>query len=306
MKECFVITTYCNTQEKIIALNRTIDNIKQYGLDIMLHAHYPLSDDIQKKVNHYYYSSNNPILHDRYNLFWHFVDNYRLEIKISDYYYTVLKAWSESINILSNNYDKIHIINYDTHIEPALFNLSRINDKSLFLQNSDLSKNYIITTYFCLNKKSFNFFRENITQQKYESFKSDSKFLPLVEEYIPSFTIGDDFYQIPHTDYNQCELLKYDIKADTRFEFNKTFTFKSNKVFIGEYDNSTQILFFDLKEKIRVQIENYSDIELDSNYLMDLKIPFNQINNLKIKINDELISEKFIERCSSLHCKIYQ
>ena len=112
MKECIAITTYCNTKEKINALNRTIDNIKQYGLPIFIHAHYPLNDEIQKKVHSYHYSSDNPIS-GRYNVFWYYTENYKLELTAHEITYTVLKAWDESIKICSAENIRIKYISYN-------------------------------------------------------------------------------------------------------------------------------------------------------------------------------------------------
>ena len=90
MKECFAITTYCDSDKKVKILNETIDNLKKFNIDIAIHAHYPLSNEIQNKVNFYFYSSDNPIL-PRFNIFWHFIEFYKLEYIQHDYAYTIMK-----------------------------------------------------------------------------------------------------------------------------------------------------------------------------------------------------------------------
>jgi hypothetical protein len=314
MKECFAITTYCNTEEKIQALNKTINNIKQYGLPIFIHAHYPLNDQIQKKIHSYFYSSDNPIL-PRWNAFWYDIDKYRLEIKVYDYYYTTLKGWSESIKIL-DEFDRIHMINYDTNLYPELFMLSRKYEKSLFLENPHPTKKYIRPTYFCLNKASFNFFRENITLQKYlECDLRNGQFLPLIEEFIPSFITSDEFFQIPQSEYDSKRLLEYDIMADTRFEWNKTLYLNGTKFFIGEDEGIAKILFFDVEDKREVFISvYYNDNVFDnsffnsdasSTHLITLDDPFNNIKNLAISINGVFVSNDIIQKLIHLESKIY-
>ena len=133
MKECFGITSYCNNQEKLDLLNSTIEKIKRFNLPIILHAHYPVPVEIQKKVDYYYYSSDNPIL-DRFNMLWRKVGKYQLELIVYDYGYTVAKGWREIIEHM-RDYDRIHIINYDTNVTQELFNLSQTSDKSLFLEH---------------------------------------------------------------------------------------------------------------------------------------------------------------------------
>lgn len=298
MKECFAISTYCNTKEKNILLDKSIDNLKQYDLDIMIHAHYPLSFDIQKKVNYYYYSSYNPVLRYRYNIFTYHYRNYTLSIKVYDYTYTVLKGWSEMIKIL-NDFDKIHIINYDSNITPELFNLSKKYNKSLCLE--DKNPKYADVIYMCLKNDSYGFFQENITLEKYLNFISEDKFLTKIEEFLPSFIKNNEnFYFIKNDEYNQNELRKYDIKTESRFDWDKSLTFNGIKIFIGYLNDNLQALFFNIKKKTKIEINDYT-FEIDDDFLYDFKI--NKIK--KIKINDEELSSNFIDQFFYLETKIY-
>ena len=315
MKECFIITTYCNTEEKLLALNRTIENIKQYELPIFIHAHYPLSDNIQKKAHSYFYSSENPIIKTRWNIFWYFTDKYKLEIKVHDYFFTVLKAWKESIRIM-DDYDRIHMINYDTNLYPELFALSKkYDDKSLFLENVTSQPQYMIdnvtyinTLYFCLNKKSFNFFIENITLEKYLSFPLHTQFLPLVEEIISSFTIGEDFFHIPMTEYSVERLFENDIISDTRFNWNKSLSLNDTKIFIGEMDGSAKILFFDVEKSLKIDVivnDKVGSFNVESTQIFDLELPFNKITSIGLRVNNQPVDEDLIKTFFKLECKIY-
>ena len=64
MKECFVITSYCNTPNRVEELKKCINNIKRFNKDILIHAHYPLDLEIQKSVDYYIYDSTNPVIRD--------------------------------------------------------------------------------------------------------------------------------------------------------------------------------------------------------------------------------------------------
>jgi hypothetical protein len=307
MKECFAITTYCNTSEKIQTLLKTIDNVKQYELPIFVHAHYPLPDVIQRNVHSYFYSSNNPILKNRFNKFWYSVERYKLEITVYDYYFTTLKGWDESIKIC-DDYDKIHIINYDANITPDLFSISQKYDKSIFLQNPDntLKTRHILPTYFCLKKESFDFFRENITMEKYIGFREISTwpFLPLIEEFIPYFTVGDNFLMIPNTDYDHIKLLENDIASDTRFNWEKSLCFGNTKIFIGDYNNSQHILFFDIKRPITVLIStknSHITQPLSSATLIKLY----ETDDLMIYVDGVPIGRDLIQKFSDLECKFF-
>lgn len=308
MKECFAITSYCNTAEKVNILEKTINNINQYGLDVIVHAHHPLSIDIQKIVKSYFYSSENPILKTRFNKFWYFTHPYKLEITVYDYYFTTLKGWTELIDICQN-YDRIHILNYDANISNDFFNLSRKYSQSIFLQNKDTSSNYILPIYFCLNKISFDYFKSNITLEKYLAFnKPNGPFLPLIEEFIPTFIIGDEFLTIPHWEYDESALLKYDVMADTRFYWDKTLDIGVAKIFIGEYKDIARALFFDIKESIEISIIINGRVlsgKSSETEFFNLGLPFRHINNLQIKINDMFLPDDLIKKFFQLECKIY-
>jgi hypothetical protein len=310
--ECFAITSYCNTERKLDILNRTIDNIKQFGLPIFLHAHYPIPESIQNKVHSYFYSSDNPVF-NRYNKFWWINDEYRLEITEYDYYYTTVKQWNESIKIL-NDYEKIHMINYDSNIYPELFDISRKINKSIFLGHnySRINEQQIFLLYFCLNKKSFDFFRDNITLRKYIGFweQVHTQFIPHVEEYLGTFiTNNDDFYIVPHTEVRFDELLKYDINTDARFK-DDTEKIEGTKIFIGEFNNIAAILFYFVEKEIKVDIV-VNDTEricenISSTRLVDLKLPFSEIKNLEIQVDGVNVKDAMIKRFIRLESKIYK
>jgi hypothetical protein len=307
--ECIAITSYCNTERKLDILNRTIDNVKQYNLPVFIHAHYPLADEIQKKVHSYFYSSDNPIL-NRYNLFWTWADSYKLEIRVYDMTFTTLKGWNESIQILKD-YERIHIINYDTNLTPDVFNLSRKYKQSMFLQNKNTERNYDLITYFCLNKKSFDYFRENLTLEKYLTCTHPGEFIPPPEEFVPMFTIGDDFFQVPNTEFSQDELLKYDIANENRFIWDKELKINGAKIFMGEFNNSANILFFDIVDNLKIEV-NLNDkilnqtIEPGKSQLIDLGVRFKDIRVIKIAVNNISINANLIAKFFQLECKIYQ
>jgi hypothetical protein len=314
--ECFAITTYCNTEKKIQALNRTIDNLKQYGLPIFIHAHYPLSNEIQNKVDSYYYSSDNPVL-SRYSAFWHDTGRFKLEIRVYDTNFTQLKAWSEIIRTLCD-YERIHIINYDANITPDVFALSKKYSKSFFLQNPDTSGNYIFATYFCLDKSMYSYFRENITFEKYLYYPQSDQFLPKMEEFIPSF-LNDNFNIVPYSEYDIHKMMEYDVVSDTRFDWENSLTLGDVKVFVGEIDGKAKVLFFDVKKDVNISICTFRKLPvkvgdfmggqiggvINSETLFSTDIPFNDIDKLIIKVDEVTVRDELIKKLFALESKIY-
>ena len=298
MKECFAITSYCDTEEKIEILNKTINNLKQYNIDIMVHAHYPV--DVQNNVNFYFYSSDNPILYNRWNYCNYFSNDHILEMKMYDFSYTVLKGWSEIINILCD-YDKIHFINYDTNLTTYIFELSKKYDKSIFLKN--VKNDCYNLLYFCLKHESFDFFKNNIKLQDWLNFTPNHTNIPIAEEYIPTFTSGDEFLKINYDDYDHLELVRNNVSSDNNLyhdDLYKFLTLENNKIMIGNYNNNLGILFFDVKKEIITEIFIDNDIVhsivITNDYFFNIEIPKDNFNKLKIKINNQFINNDLIKR----------
>ena len=321
--ECFAITSYCNNENKVKTLNKTIDNIKQYGLPIFVHAHYPLPDEIQKKVDFYFYSSDNPIF-TRFNTFQGFTEGYEMTITEYDSYYTAMKGWDESIKILSE-YEKIHLINYDTNVYPELFEMFRHSNKSTFLQHNYFARNkpHIFLLYFCLHKNDYKFFRENITLDKYIGYWaiSQSTFLPHIEELIGSFVSNNiNYHVIPYTEYSFDKIMETDVSMDARWNWDKTGQLENCKIFIGENNGKASILFYDVMKIIQFEIGVYrkgpftQGMSMGGNMggsfgstnLTQLEFPMNEIERLTIRLDGVSTDETLIRRFFNLNPKIHR
>jgi uncharacterized protein YcfL len=321
MKECFAITSYCNSNEKIKILNNTIDNLKLFNIDIILHTHIPLDSEIQKKVNLYYYSSDNPIL-PRYNLFWYDVYNFRLEYKKYDVAFAVMKQWKEIINI-AKDYDVIHFINYDINISQEIYDLTIKNittyNKSVFYENF-VSPNLVQVINFSLLKNDFINFSLHLDKDEYLRYPSSNNLLPSIEEYITS-TINNDYRIIPLVEYDEYikSLLQYEINEiildgnikninpyikleNNYYQYSKLGSLVFSEmigynIFIGFYNYDYYVFLFNIQEKIIIDINNKS-FEISEKYIL-FKLEEN------IKINNIHIDEYLIDSFKKLDCKIY-
>ena len=187
MKEAFLITSYCDTEKKQQALISTINTLKKYDADICIHSHYwDVPTTIQKQVDYYLYSSNNPIFYDNLLAFWYLVmDKYRLSIHSYDYGYTVLKQYKEGLSYLfSVGYEKVHIINYDINVNDYLIEKLRSSDNVFFGVNDD---RWVYTTHFSVTKEFSDKVMDNITEETYYNYSKsriDMGILPVMEVYF--------------------------------------------------------------------------------------------------------------------------
>ena len=62
IKKVALISTYCDTQEKIDVLIKNIDNVKTYGLDVIVISPIFLPEYVQTKCDYFLLTKDNPVL----------------------------------------------------------------------------------------------------------------------------------------------------------------------------------------------------------------------------------------------------
>ena len=70
MKKVALISTYCDTQEKLDVLEKNINNVKTCGLDVIVISPIFLPENIQKKCDYFFLMKDNvnPIWEDENNI----------------------------------------------------------------------------------------------------------------------------------------------------------------------------------------------------------------------------------------------
>jgi hypothetical protein len=123
--ELVMIGTYPNTKSREKLTLECIESVKKLGRKIMLVSHYPVSFEIQEKVDYYIYDKYNPNTeHSYYTKFYNYKHNFDVEINING-----LKNTNQSLPVLTNlingfksakdlNFDKVFYITYDVILNP--------------------------------------------------------------------------------------------------------------------------------------------------------------------------------------------
>lgn len=62
MKKVALISTYCDTHEKLEVLSKNIDNVKTFGMDVIVISPFFLPEHIQKKCDYFFLMKDNPVL----------------------------------------------------------------------------------------------------------------------------------------------------------------------------------------------------------------------------------------------------
>lgn len=313
-KDCLVITSYCDNEEKLDILRKNIGILKQYNKDICIHAHYPLPMDIQKDVNYYIYDKSNPIINfdKRSIIMWRNDDIYRLNILKRDYGFTVASQIKQSIVFLRNmGYDIAHVLNYDIIIEDFVIdNFKKIIDYSGIFYNKDESIN--LTTFSININKHLNeikkiseddyiYMNEFWFAEKYleDKFKVKSK----NNLYITNQDPRDHIRHQP-SEFFQFDLVECSIHVGERIDW-----INNDKIYSGKY--STYL--YNIKNNNNVDFKIFKNDELylhenvNNNKMINTNITIDEIktsfgyyesnnfikgdNHIKFYINDKLLGE---------------
>jgi len=138
-KECFLVTAYCNTEEKKQVLLNTLNSLKRYNKEIILFSHFPITEEENLLTNYSVYDYSNPMIdiNEGSILHWKMVENYRLCTLYVDYGYAAVQQWKRGLlfaNMLE--FEKVYVLNYDLNVTDDLVYLSEkglMNHKSVLL-----------------------------------------------------------------------------------------------------------------------------------------------------------------------------
>lgn len=338
---CFLITAYCDNEEKVSVMSECIDNLKKISnneVDILIHTHHTINMDIQNKVKYVIFDKSNPVLKyptKGYN-FWRNYKNYKMSVVTDDYGYAVLSQWKNGLNYLNNlKYNTVFIINYDVFIDKEMFDISYLesqkNDGVIYYWGDKM-----LNASYCVLSTKITKLLNLITLEKYLKNVDD-----IFEIYLKTLINESEFSfkYIEHDDYKEHFYTSMDINSSVRFIanslpdnvitdpyvfFNHPYpeSIEDNSKLICQYHiaskvidkNDTDILtflFFKVKKEISLKIEIddvaiYDNIINDDLYL-ETEYKYSQFKDSKLNINiiidDESIDFKLLNNLKQ-NCRI--
>lgn len=328
---CFVITTYCNTPKKVKELKKCIHNLKQFNIDILIHAHFPLNLDIQESVKYYIYDSTNPIITDGSKQIirwkWYVTAFKMLNIPKYDYSYCVMNQWTTSIKFLKKlGYQQIHIINYDTFISESFFKKHQdyLKENDVIFEYSSLNprnssgelktEDLIYVPFLSIKDSFFQTLIENLTLEKYlKSIDTmlETYIMEIVENFSSTFKIKKNYSNITtsQTDnfdiYTTIEnfndfnfLKKTENNIDLYYIFGGLNTeFQTFEIIIFEITKPIEEIVIDINgdtTKVNNITEKY--YSLITKYTMKEIIEIIDNNKLNIIIDGDIVSQDIIEK----------
>jgi hypothetical protein len=263
MKKLFLISSFCDSEEKIDILHENIIKLKEMGHDTLLLSPIELPTSVTKKSDFYFRTKENPItsIEEKTYIHWRQINNhYRLERFFPDYGWAALYQNKKLCQIALNyDYDIYYHIIYDTIINQGL--IEQINSNVVNQYYSNLS------TEGGLNEFSLHF-------------------IPLDREMLKRFEIFLD-----KNSYNN----SHDLIHDYMLKWVNKDNITKNDFIVEEYINFyTDINFFSIYDGGEVNIF-FEKFELDQ---QTNKIVCYDLNNhdIKIKINENLNIDNLKEK----------
>ncbi len=287
MKKLFLISSFCDSEEKKEVLTKNLKKIKELGYDTLLLTPISLDKNIIDLCDYYYQTKENPVssIEEKTYIHWSIITNdkgeqYRLERFFPEYGWAALYQNKKLTQIgLTFDYDIYYHIIYDTIINDGL--IEEINSNKVNTYYSNKSTNGDINEfslhYIPLNKDGMISFEKFLDRERYvtshdlthdfmlkwanqnDILKSDF----IVEEYINFYT-DINFFSI----YNGNEVKLFFEKFELNQEKNKFICYnkktESIKVIIND-----DLVFDQIMEKIPIETNSYTS----------------EINKIQIQVN---------------------
>lgn len=284
-----LISSFCDTQEKIDILENNIKTIKSHGLDTIVISPITLPESIIKSSDYVFFTKDNPVLNwpSRAMRAWVNIeiDGSTREISrtYSDYGFAGLTQVKQLSNIgLTFDYDQFYHMIYDIKIDENVIKGFKSN-KDFTVYSSkrgdiiwDVGLHYMI-----FNRENLKSFASEITLDNYLSVKDADAFewLYKLRERVPyeieSTPIEDEIYYYENVDffnYSPTDKIKFFIEKNDETQSSIKLLFlqlneeKEIKVKIGDHTNSILLLQKNTIVDLGFNKTNYQNviIEVDS------------------------------------------
>ena len=289
MKKIALISTFCNTPEKVHILVENVKILKSLGVDVMVNSFISLEPEIINYFDFYFQTKENPLLRwpERANTFWwKQVNQYNKEIMlhrdVDDYGWAAIYQIKKLSEIaLTFNYDIFYHITYDIIISNEL--------------TQDILNNKTNTTYHTINPNDpldqwnvsplfISFDKENLI-----------KFLSKIDKdlYIQRYGFAEDFIELLLEDI---PMIKSEFPVEDSITYingcnNDLFNYSQSEnykiFFSNNWTNRFSFVVYDIKEGDLKVVLNDKEI-----YNIENLVPQGfetDVNSFKVIFNNEII-----------------
>ena len=248
MKKITLISSYCNTQEKIDVLVKNIKILKNLELDVMLNSPISLPSEVINLCDYYIQTKENPVLNFESKIVYSWVsyNSPTKSIKISrglpDYgWANIYQVKKLSEYALTYNYDIFYHIIYDIKIDDVVINGLLSNDKKSnfyhFHEHQASLHLMIFDREHLLN------FLSNLTLDGYLKING------IVEDWLFDLLKSNRFNYTLEDSYVDDEIYFY-----KNMDIHNYSNIEGVKYFISKSDKNIQIYFYNIISPINLSI----------------------------------------------------
>jgi len=312
MEKCFILTTYCDTEEKINSLKDTLQKIKKYNYGVIVYSHYPVDVEIQNMCNYVVYDYSNPIFSHtdgrRAIINWTIPANvpFKFSSLIDDYGYAVIQQIKRGVlKARSLGYDTAIVLNYDTKfLDEVLIEAEEALEiyDGYFLDFSDTVTPAYYLPFFAIKIDNF---IDKINQIDIHHYLSNIGDL-MAEGYFAKLVSGKNIKVIPRIDWDNIGRVWADVifinNFFRRYLNNKCDFFIGLEKFLRD-DDDDKIIFicYSVMSDFEIKFEYDSDVIYSSKVIKDenlyeyLPISFSKldVNKLKIYADDVEVYKEY-------------
>jgi hypothetical protein len=279
-----LISSYCDTEEKIDVLINTIKTIKSYNLDVMVNSPLPLPSDVINMCDFYVQTKENPLLNwpEKSVMSWaRYIGKDReivVKRSVIDYGWAALYQTKKlSEYALTYDYDRYYHIIYDTEIDDTVVSTFLSDKKCNFFP---FHEHKVSLHLIALDRENLLKFSNLIT------FDSYLKFNCIVENWLYDTLINGDLnYKIESEKVDDLILFHKDEKLFNYSDIDGLIFFITKDVILND---DVCLYFYDNDEKINVLITvdgigTYYDIS--NRDIINLGFKPTNIKNVSISYN---------------------
>jgi hypothetical protein len=272
MKKVALISTYCDTYEKINVLSENIEILKNLGLDVFVISPIILPESVIKKCDYVFFTKENPVLvwPERAFTFWKTIYHQgkfvMMHRNVADYGWAALNQIKRLSEIaLKHEYDIFYHLIYDVEISEVIIDEIKTNDVNFIhprinprIDPNNADEFWEATLHFmAFDKKTMSDVLNLITFENYSNGNgfAEGQALMWTEKLpinIKKDPIRDKIYYWENHDffnYSKNENYKLFISKHTDCE-----TIRENNSIVEMIDSRLRIFFYDVKEPKNIKI----------------------------------------------------
>lgn len=299
MKKIALISTFCDTQEKIDILVNNIKKVKSLNIDTLVISPIPLCEEIIRQSDYVFFTKENPLLSwpIRDFTFWKIIPYENTFIKmhrnIEDYGWASLNQVKRLSQIALNyEYDIFYHMIYDLEIDEVVRDELISNKVNLFYSRIDpnnLKHVWETTLHFMIfDRKMMESIEKEITLENYLSTNgvAEDEVLKWKKKYnipISSHMVTDKIYY-----WKDYDFFNYSKDKNYKLFLNKhedSEIWKNNPPIMSILDSKIRIVFYDILYPKTIKI-NINSLEynfwVDKNLYIELNVDSLNIKHLVI------------------------